>query len=114
LRELFDRSLQGETNMQNLLGLLATVAVLVAMSGVVPMAYLFSAAAEETRTARIMDPTKSPPALCEAKVDIDSLTIDSDFSVYMGPDCPPAIRSKALQKLWTLLPPTPVEDNSAI
>jgi hypothetical protein len=37
-------------------------------------------------------------------VDIGALTLVSDFTVFMRPDCPEPLRRHALRKLWTLLP----------
>jgi len=46
------------------------------------------------------------------QVDVDKLTVKSDFSIFMRPDCPPALRQKALQRLWKLLPAETVVDNA--
>ena len=54
------------------------------------------------------------PQTGSAQIDIDDLTLDSDFTIFMGPDVPPELRNKALRKLWKLMPQGPVEPNSAI
>jgi hypothetical protein len=36
--------------------------------------------------------------------DVDGLTLESDFSIFMREDCPPDLRKNALQRLWHLLP----------
>jgi Protein of unknown function (DUF3306) len=43
-------------------------------------------------------PAPSQPATA---VDIDAPTKDSDFTIFMRPDVPEAVRTKALRKLWT-------------
>ena len=47
-------------------------------------------------------------------VDVDQLTANSDFTIFMRPDCPPELQQKALQRLWKLLPAETVVDNSPI
>src|SRR5262245_10718704 len=39
-------------------------------------------------------------------VDIGSLTLDSDFTVFMREDVPEAVRRIALRRLWTLMAPS--------
>jgi hypothetical protein len=104
----------GRIEMQDFLGMVATFAVLVALSGILPIEHIVSASAQEVRTAAIEDPTRSLKRHVEGTIDIDALTIDSDFSVFMQPDCPPELRLKALRKLWTLLPSSSEPGNSAI
>jgi len=37
--------------------------------------------------------------------DISTLSLDSDFSAYMEASCPSDVRTKALRRLWQLMPP---------
>lgn len=47
----------------------------------------------------------SPPAIDPATLpDIDSLGAGSDFSVFMQAGVPPALKTKALRKLWRVKP----------
>jgi hypothetical protein len=103
-----------EGKMQNLLSTAATLAVLVALSGILPMTDIASASAQE---ARLGVNASSADALERSRpetVDIDALTLSSDFTVFMSSDCSPELQLKALRKLWTLLPPTLLEENAAI
>ena len=45
---------------------------------------------------------------------IEELTFGSDYTVYMRNDCPEWVRQAALRRLWKLLPPAEVPENSAI
>jgi hypothetical protein len=100
--------------MQEILSLAATLAVLVALSGVLPIVSVVSAIAQEARpteVARSVAPTKKHRA---ETIDVDRLTLDSDFTIFMRHDCPPELRLRALRKLWTLLPPAPIDDSAPI
>jgi Protein of unknown function (DUF3306) len=44
--------------------------------------------------------TASQPA---ARIDINALKAESDFTVFMQKDVPEAVRRAALRKLWTLI-----------
>jgi Protein of unknown function (DUF3306) len=44
--------------------------------------------------------------------DVSSLTMASDFSVFLQPACPDAVRGNALRKLWQLLPETSTTDTT--
>lgn len=99
--------------MQHMLSVVATFAVLVAMSGIVPIMIAVSAAAQEVRPIEIARSVGQEQQRAET-IDINSLTLDSDFSVFMRPGCPAELRLKALRKLWMLLPPVPIDENAAI
>ena len=100
--------------MQHMLSVVATFAVLVAMSGIVPIVIAVSAAAQEVRPIEIARSAGGQEQQRAETIDIDSLTLDSDFSVFMRPSCPAELRLKALRKLWMLLPPVPTDENAAI
>jgi hypothetical protein len=97
--------------MQHMLSVVATFAVLVAMSGIVPIIITVSATAQEVRPIETVRGQEQQRA---ETIDINSLTLDSDFSVFMRPGCPAELRLKALRKLWMLLPPVPIDENAAI
>jgi hypothetical protein len=99
--------------MQHMLSVVATFAVLVAMSGIVPIIIAVSTAAQEVRPIEIARSVGQEQQRAET-IDINSLTLDSDFSVFMRPGCPAELRLKALRKLWMLLPPVPIDENAAI
>ena len=46
-------------------------------------------------------------------VDVDHLTLESDYSIFMHKDCPPELQKKALQRLWQLLPKAAVQEATA-
>lgn len=39
-----------------------------------------------------------------ATLDLETLTLESDFTPFMRRDCPEPLRRRALRKLWSLLP----------
>jgi len=45
--------------------------------------------------------------------DVDGLTLESDFSIFLREDCPPDLRKNALQRLWHLLPRNEVQVGDA-
>jgi hypothetical protein len=67
-----------------------------------------TAAASEIASAAPVPPARQAEADAEtdrpALPDIESLTEQSDFSVFMRDDVPPDLRTRALQKLWRLDP----------
>lgn len=71
----------------------------------VPLALAPVAAAAEPspqRQASLSVPAR--PAHPAESVSVEALTLDSDFSVFLRPDCPEALKRRALRKLWSLLP----------
>ena len=46
----------------------------------------------------------SAAARSAATLDLDALTLESDFTPFMRRDCPEPLRRRALRKLWNLLP----------
>ena len=52
------------------------------------------------------EPSESPAAVDEAPdlPDIDSLTAESDFTPFMKPGVPEALKNRALRKLWRINP----------
>ncbi len=52
------------------------------------------------------EPSESPAAVDEALdlPDIDSLTAESDFTPFMKPGVPEALKNRALRKLWRINP----------
>jgi hypothetical protein len=36
---------------------------------------------------------------------IETLNLDSDFTIFMEPGCPEPVRRRALRRLWSLFPP---------
>lgn len=71
----------------------------------VPLAFAPAGAAAEPspqRQAWFSAPARAThPAEAVA---IEALTRESDFSVFMRPDCPEPLKRRALRKLWSLLP----------
>lgn len=67
-------------------------------------AALAPAAAQDAATHDAKD-APAPPALdLDSLPDIDSLGPGSDFSVFMQAGVPPALKTRALRKLWRLKP----------
>jgi hypothetical protein len=99
--------------MQNIAGLIATLGVLIAMSGILPIMTMWPAIAQEVPQKAIAHLSQEPQRQVRPEMsDINALTLESDFTVFMKSDCPPDLRLKALRKLWTLMPPTPIEENA--
>jgi hypothetical protein len=98
--------------MQEILSLAATIAVLVALSGLLPIMSVGSATAQEGPPIEIAKALPVPEKHRAESIDIDALTLDSDFTIFMRRDCPPELRLRALRKLWTLLPQNPVNETA--
>ena len=88
--------------------------IIVAGIGFVPVV-ADTAWSEEAQTREVarLNPAPVAPRRLNA-IDVEQLTLESDFSIFMKPDCPPALQKKALQRLWKLLPAPTVQVNSAI
>ena len=70
--------------------------------------------AQDNRLGDVAALGPTAPASARAFPNIDSLTSESDFTPFMAPDCPEELRQQALRRLWSLMPPTPVQESSAI
>jgi hypothetical protein len=57
--------------------------------------------------------TGSAPSLYRPCTEAVALTLQSDFAVFMQPDCPEAVRIEALRQLWRLLPPAELPESMA-
>ena len=93
--------------MQNRFSIAAAVIVLVTTPAI-------PAFAQDNRPGEVAALGPTAPAPARAFPNIDALTSESDFTPFMAPDCPEELRQKALRRLWSLMPPTPVQENSAI
>lgn len=100
--------------MQNIAGLIATLGVLVAMSGILPIASMTAAMAQEVSSRETASLSQAPQRKVRLEtIDVNALTLESDFTAFMTGDCPPDLQIKALRKLWALLPPAPIDENAA-
>lgn len=94
--------------------------VLSSPMGLLVVAILISAAlpaaAQDSRQENVASLAVPAPQIRQAleTVDIDSLTLESDFKVFMTRECAEEIRLKALRRLWSLMPPAALDDNPAI
>jgi hypothetical protein len=71
-----------------------------------------SGLAEEAKE-HVASITTTPPLLQDAaSIDIDALTLESDFTLFMRRDIDETLRLKALRRLWTLMPHAPVDHAS--
>jgi hypothetical protein len=70
-----------------------------------------AAAAERSQVAVLAQPDARPPACA---VDVEALTLESDFTMFMAKDCPEQLRRQALRRLWLLLPAAHARDNPAL
>jgi hypothetical protein len=62
-------------------------------------------AAELVHPAALVIEAEAPVAWFDAALpSIDSLTVDSDFTVFMKPGVPKRVQTMALRKLWRLNP----------
>ena len=98
--------------MQEILSWTATLVVLVALSGILPIMSAGPAAAQEGPPIEIARALPAPERHRAESIDIDALTLDSDFTIFMRRDCPPELQLRALRKLWTLLPQNPVDETA--
>jgi hypothetical protein len=92
------------------------IAVYAVVLGCVPIGGAFPAAAQDERPHLVAsrgEPALQPRRAQEA-IDIGSLTWESDFTAFMTQTCPDEVRSKALKRLWSLMPPVVLEENAPI
>ena len=92
------------------------IAVYAVILGCLPITGAFPAAAQDKGPHVLA--SRSEPALQERRmpeaIDIGSLTWESDFTAFMTEACPEEVRSKALRRLWSLMPPVVLDENPAI
>ena len=84
-----------------------------AMAGFAQLAAVPVAVADEPAVIQIVD--RSSMSATEpnfSKIDVDALTVESDFSVFMKPECPHELRLNALKKLWRVLPASQISENT--
>lgn len=74
----------------------------------------FEATADESTQQFAALGAPAPAVRAILPADIDALTLASDFAPFMRQDCPEDLRLKALRRLWTLLPRSAIEEQSAI
>ena len=82
-------------------------AILVASCGVVA-----PAGAQQLASAADLN-TAAAPSMRPDQIDIEGMTIESDFTVFMHRDVSPELRTKALRKLWKLMPQAPMDGHTA-
>jgi hypothetical protein len=100
--------------MRDVASLIVTLGILFAMPDVLPMVSMQSAIAQEASPKEFASLSQvSQPKIRPETIDINAMTLKSDFTVFMNGDCPAELRLKALRKLWVLLPPTPIDENAA-
>jgi hypothetical protein len=92
------------------------IAVYAILIGCLPITGAFSAAAQD-KPPHVLA-SRGEPELQERRmpeaIDIGSLTWESDFTAFMTATCPEEVRSKALRRLWSLMPLVVLDENPAI
>ena len=99
--------------MKEMAKLLASLAVPIALSGILQITNVNSATSQEVSPKEIASLFHlAQRRACPEAINVDALTLESDFTVFMSGVCPQELQLKALRKLWTLLPPNPINENA--